>query len=456
MSVRRCIRVGIGSLVLVTVAVWFGEAAAIAYDGELDPGFGSGGVLGIAMGSTGDDGWGRRCAVQQDGMLVIAGIVERLSEDVGVTRVTPIGSLDTFGAGGKVYWDSGWGDDGGWDVAVQNDGKIVVVGTSRLESSNHLTVLRFEKNGAPDTTFGYNGYSIINFGVSSEGRAVAIQPDGKIVVAGHTSTSEVAVARLDAVGSLDSTFGTGGFFVLDDSMPLLGDRMIWDLDIFYGTVVVAGSIFVEAFPPFVPEDRTNTYLLIIDSDGLQVVEKSFTLLGGDSEARSVAVQPDGKIVVAGVSEVGSSIVVARFSGINLDTSFSGDGIYTRDFGEGDDEGWDVALQRDGKIVVAGSATVDSYLQAVVLRLNSNGSLDKFGPEVAGGNAQGYNAFRFGSESRALSVALTNRATLMVAGDAVATNGRAVFFAAQLKLPSFEIFADDFESGGFSMWSSKVP
>jgi uncharacterized delta-60 repeat protein len=203
----------------VTATVWLGETAAIAYDGELDPEFGSSGVLGIAMGSIVDDGWGRRCAVQQDAKLVIAGIVERLSDDVGVTRVTPIGSLDTFGAGGKVYWDSVWGDDGGWDVAVQDDGKILVVGTSRLESSNHLTVLRFEEDGTPDTTFGYNGYSIINFGASSEGRAVAIQPDGKIVVAGHTSTSQVAVARLDAVGALDPSFGTGGYSRWSSKVP---------------------------------------------------------------------------------------------------------------------------------------------------------------------------------------------------------------------------------------------
>lgn len=452
MSVRKPVRVRIGGLVLASVMVLLGGTMAIAYDGDLDPGFGSGGVLGIAMGT--GDGWGRRCAVQWDGNLVVAGIVDRATDDFGVTRVTPIGSLDTFGSGGKVYWDSGWGNDGGWDVAIQDDGKIVVVGTSRLESASHLTVLRFEEDGTPDTTFGYNGYSIVNFGISSEGRAVAIETDGKIVVAGHTSTSLAAVARLDSEGALDSTFGTGGIYVDDDPLLMRGERTIWDLDTIYGSVVVAGSNYVEAFPPLLPEDRTNTYLLFIDSDGQKVLERNYDL-GSDSEARSVAIQPDGKILVAGVAEAGSSIVVARFSGINLDSSFSGDGIYTRDFGEGDDEGWDLVLQRDGRIVVAGSATVDGYLQAVVFRLSSNGSLDKFGPEI-GGTPQGYNVFRFGNASRALSITLTNQATLMVAGDALATNGRSVFFAAQMELPSFEIFADGFESGGYSNWSSMVP
>ena len=286
-----------------------------------------------------------------------------------------------------------------------------------------------------------------------EGGAI-FQRDGKIVVAGDTTTSEVAVARLDSGGALDSTFGTGGIYVNDSPMPLRGLRTSWDLDVFYGSVVVAGSIFVEAFPPVLPEDVTKAYLLIIDSDGQLVVERSYDL-GGDSVARSVAFQPDGKIVMTGVAEEGSSIVVARLVGLDLDTSFSGDGIYRRDFGEGDDEGWDMVLQRDGRIVVAGSATVDGYQQAVVFRLSSNGSLDKFGP-VIGDVPQGYNAFRFGDASSARSIALNGRAKLVVVGDAVTANGRSVFFAAQMEMPSLEIFADGFESGETSMWSAEIP
>jgi uncharacterized delta-60 repeat protein len=432
--------------------VWFGGANAFAYDGDLEPAYGSGGVLGIAMGSTGEDGWGRRGAVQPDGMLVIAGLVDRINEDFGLARVTPIGSLDTFGSGGRVYWDSGWGDDRGWDIAVQPDGKIVVIGTSRLESANHLTVLRFEEDGTPDTSFGFNGYSIVDFGLSSEGKAVAIQPDGKIVVAGETTDGFAAVARLDASGALDPAFGVGGIFdgVL---IPLVGDRTIWDLEVAGGIIVVVGSNFVPALPPLF-DGATYAYLLAVDSDGIQSVERNYDL-GGDCEARSVALQPDGKILMAGVAEVDSSIVVARLDGLEYDTSFSGDGIYSKDFGEGDDQGWDMVLQADGRIIVAGSAIVDGYQQAVVFRLSSSGSLDKFGPLI-GGVPQGYNAFRFGDASSARSVALTSDAKLVVAGDALATNGRSVFFAAQMEMPSLEIFADGFESGDMSMWSSAVP
>jgi uncharacterized delta-60 repeat protein len=440
----------VGGLVLASVMGWFGGSAVIAYDGDLEATFGSGGVLGIAMGPW--DGWGRRGAVQPNGMLVIAGVVEDADDDFALTRVTPIGSLDTFGSGGRVYWDSGWGDDGGWDVAIQDDGKIVVVGTARLDGSDNLTVLRFEADGTPDTSFGYNGYSTIDFGLDSKGRAVAVQSDGTIVVAGQTTDGQAAVARLDNSGALDSTFGTGGIFG-GFAIPLRGERTIWDLDLFGDLIVVVGSLYVEAIPPLVG-GSTFAYLLAIDGDGQQAVETPYDL-GGDSEARGVAVQPDGKIVMVGVAEVESSIAVARLDGLDLDTSFSDDGIYRRDFGEGDDQGWDLVLQSDGRIVVAGSAIVDGYLQAVVLRLGSDGSLDKFGPEV-GGVPQGYNAFRFGLSSTARSVAFTNDAKLLVAGDAVASNGRAVFFAAKMEMPSLAIFVDGFESGGASAWSSQVP
>jgi len=260
------------------------------------------------------------------------------------------------------------------------------------------------------------------------------------------------VARLDSSGALDSTFGTGGIFG-GFVIPLRGERTIWDLDVFGDLIVVVGSLYVQAIPPLVG-GTTSAYLLAIDSDGQQAVEMPYDL-GGDSEARGVAVQPDGKIVMAGVAEVGSSIVVARLDGLDFDTSFSGDGIYRRDFGEGDDQGWDVLLQSDGRIVVSGSAYIDGSLNAVVLRLSSGGSPDKFGPEI-GGVPQGYSAFRFGLSSTARSVALTSDAKLMVAGDAVASNGRSVFFAAKMEMPSLEIFADGFESGGASMWSSQVP
>ena len=188
---------------------------AQAWDGELDAGFAGTGIMAILMGS--GDGSGQGVAVQGDGTYLLVGVATDSSEDFGLARLTPIGSMDpSFGTSGKVYWDSGWGHDGGWDVAVQDDGKIVAVGTSRLESAYHLTVLRFNTDGTPDVTFGHNGFSIIDFGVNSYGRGLVIQPDGKIVVVGNSDSATFAVARLDTAGVLDPAFGIGG--VYDDGI----------------------------------------------------------------------------------------------------------------------------------------------------------------------------------------------------------------------------------------------
>ena len=454
---RQRNRIVVGISALGCTCFWLAAITASlvdAYDGDLDPGFAADGIMAIAMGT--GDGWGRSIAVQSDGMYVIAGTATNLNEDIGIARVTPIGSMDTFGSAGRVIWNSGWGPDDGWAAAVQEDGKIVVVGTSRFESANHLTVLRFNSGGSPDTSFGNYGTLIVDFGVNSHGRALAIQPDGKIVVVGGREDSVPAVARLDDTGNLDPAFGAGGLYV-DTGTILIGDREAWDVALFpTGHIAVVGSIFISAFPPIIPEDVTYAHLLITDSNGSTFGQDNFDF-GGDSEARGVAIQPDGKIVIAGFAEVNTSIAVARvLVNGDFDTSFSGDGLFTVDYGEGIDEGWALTRQPDGKIVVAGSATINGLVQAVVFRLSDHGSLDKFGP-IIGNTPQGYNAFVFGTESRARSIAYAYPTGLVVAGEAVALNGRSVYLAAQLEVPSLEeIFSNGFESGGFSFWSGAIP
>lgn len=436
---------------LIWLAGWM-TTQGWAYDGELDPGFAGDGIMAIVMGS--GDASANGVAAQNDGHYVLVGVAEDTDKDFGIARVTPIGSMDgTFGTSGKAYWDSGWGDDGGWDVAIQDDGKIVAVGTARLETAFHLTVLRFNTDGTPDLTFGFNGYSIINFGISSYGRGLVIQPDGKIVVVANSASATFAVARLDTSGALDASFGSGGFYT-DGTLVPIGIRDAWDVGLFVdGRIAVAGSQYNSTL-------RTTSFCVqIMDSSGLRLSHTTISFgnpLLHASEARAVAVQPDNKIVVAGFTESDTAIAVARLDSDGvLDPSFDTDGKNTVDFGEGVDEGWDLALQPDGKILVVGSAIVDGVQQAVVIRFLADGYWDKFGPDV-GGASQRYVAFYFGTESRARSVTLLPNAEMLVAGDAVGGPGRILFLAARLDLPSLWIFADGFESGDPSEWSSTVP
>jgi len=426
---------------------------AQAWDGELDTGFAGDGIMAILMGS--DDSSGQGVALQTDGTYLLVGVATNSNEDFGLARVTPIGSMDaSFGTSGKVYWDSGWGNDGGWDIEVQDDGKIVAVGTSRLESASHLTVLRFDTDGTPDVTFGHNGLSTINFGVNSYGRGLVIQPDGKIVVVGNSDSATFAVARLDTDGVLDPAFGTGGLYD-DGTLVPRGDRDAWDVALLpNGWIVVVGSNHINPLPPHVP-GGDYFCVQVMESDGSRLSHTNIDF-GGYSEARGVAVQPDGKIVVVGFTDVNTAIAVARLNAAGvLDSSFDGDGKITKDFGEGPDEGWDLALQLDGKIIVVGSATIGGTVKSVVLRLLEGGNWDKFGPEP-GGSSQGYVAFDFQGDSRARGVVLLPNAKIVVVGDALTPNWGYVYLAARLNLPSLEIFADGFESGNTIAWSSTLP
>jgi uncharacterized delta-60 repeat protein len=139
---------------------------------------------------------------------------------VALVRLLSTGALDTtFGSGGKVSTAIGSLSEEANALAVQSDGKIVVTGYSNVKSGKktyrRLLVARYTAAGALDSTFGSGGKVLIDLGAQEMGRSVAIQPDGKIVVAGYsfsstTTNSKWSVLRFNANGSLDSTFGTNG------------------------------------------------------------------------------------------------------------------------------------------------------------------------------------------------------------------------------------------------------
>ena len=204
----------------------------------------------------------------------------------------PIGTLDpTFGSGGIVTTDVG---DYCTTVAIQSDGKIVVAGTGIYVGD--FALARFNTDGSLDTGFGADGKVTTDFGSHDTPRSVAVQEDGKIILAG-SSAGDFAIARYNHNGSLDPGFGAAG--------------------------------------------------------------KVTTDFGASETGNSVAVQDDNKIVAAGYSslgsELGSNFVLARYnSDGSLDTGFGSGGKVTTSFG-GRAYGSSVAVQDDGKIVVAGGS-----------------------------------------------------------------------------------------------------
>lgn len=409
---------GIAGLLLFVMLAMVPARRAAGVAGELDPSFDGDGIASIAIGGSPDAGG--HVARQSDGRIVVGGNAyidngTRITLDLALARYNTDGSIDlTFGGDGVVTTSVETGNPPGpfsqmldfmRDVAIQPDGKIVVLAVG----SEYTTALvRFLTDGSLDTSFGNGGFLILpdadgyalamqpdgkillagdEYGVFSafvllrllpdgsfdpsldgDGKAVtnlpgspinttayaiALQPDGKVVVGGDTSPQgyDIALVRYLPNGALDPTFDGDGRLIVNQ----FGDQNMRTLALGSdGAIVVAGfSYTVSSAPPdffvarFLPNGgRDNGF----DGDGIRLVP---------FRVGSVLVQPDGRIVAVGNAQnaFGSTIAFALARLLpdgSLDATFDGDGLRTDNFG-----GWaaagEAAFQADGKIIVAGAA-----------------------------------------------------------------------------------------------------
>jgi len=331
-------------------------------DGELDTSFGGTGMVKTALGTNGSQSYGRSVAVQGDGKIVVAG--SYLSggtlgsySDIAVVRYNADGSLDTsFGGTGKVTTDFGGYYDSGYSLALSgSSGKIVVAGNTVPwgGAGNDVAVVRYNANGTLDTSFGGTGKVKTDLGGTDSGNSVAVQSDGKVVVAGQSGKS-IAVVRYNANGTLDTSFGgTGKVMTTIGSSNNNGAGVAVQGD---GKIVVAGdSSNGSGFDIAVVRYNANGTL----DTSLGGTGKVTTDLGGNDYGKSVKVQGNGKIVVAGYSSIGSGyeLAVVRYNANGtLDTSFGGTGWQMPAFGNSRNFGNSVAISgNDGKIVVAGES-----------------------------------------------------------------------------------------------------
>ena len=390
-------------------------------DGTPDPSLGGDGHLVTPIGFNAG-AWA--VAVQTDAKILLSG---EASSSFATARYNPDGSLDpTFGNGGKVITAVGSGSRAN-GLALQPDGKIVIAGYSSCGQG----YARYNANGTLDPSFG-NGGTLrlpLSSGCSAGVKAVAVQPDGKIVGAGPTdpdplgtgSPSEFELTRLNADGTLDATFGSngitttnvGGYQTPADSVAALvlqpDGRLIAVGQ--GGSIVSCGK---ECFRP----THVDFALARYDPDGS--LDASFGSQGtaitnfgtrsAPAAARSKAafVQPDGRIVVVGQAEVAGGVAndfaVARYrrSG-RPDRSFGDSGKVVTDLGLGNDTSTAAAVRGgDGRILAAGGGGGDFAL----IRYRSDGSLDPaFG--TGGVATTDFGGF---DEITALSVSATARSS----------------------------------------------
>lgn len=320
----------------------------------------------------------------------------------GQTRIEA-GTLDTgFGSGGKILMDAGTDNTSSLESGViLPDGKIVAVGWGPTGGIDDFSVVRADSSGQPDSTFGTDGkVSTYYSNIANIFEATKVQSDGKIVAAGYTFENSVMisiVARFDTNGDLDTSFGTGGLTVTDLSGNSVGNRLL-AVDIQSdGKIIVAGSS-TTTFPfNECALARYNTDGTLDSSFGTSGIVKT----GSYNQARSVTIQSDGKIVATGWGSgaTGSELALSRYNTDgSLDTAFGTSGVVTTALGVygGDLINTSMVLT-SGKIIVAGqgsdSSGGSSFLCACY---TSTGGLDNsFGTggvvvsEIESGNSQIY-------------------------------------------------------------------
>jgi uncharacterized delta-60 repeat protein len=351
---------------LVVAGDGSGDFAVVRYlsNGSLDPGFDGDGIVTTNFGSA-DRALG--IALQADGKLVVVGdVLVAGNADVGLARYEDDGSLDaSFGGGdGLVTTPVGAATDSGNAVRIQSDGKIVVACRTFNGTDNDVALLRYEDDGTLDASFG-GGDGIVthDLGAADSVDDLVIDPvTGAITVTGYSTTmsdNDLFLVRFEADGTLDGTFDGDGIVEVDVGAADQGHNVVAGGA---GGIYVSGA--VDGFFSVLAFDAAGALDPAFAGDG--IASTVFTM-GEIEGALALARQPDGALVAAGIVGPGTNRAfgLARFlPDGTLDASFGTAGKVTTDFTAGQDFPWAMLLQSDGKIVAAGAAQFGSFHMAV--------------------------------------------------------------------------------------------
>lgn len=412
--------------ILLTASLLLFITIGYSQFGKLDPSFGINGIVRADLGATYDYGFGlQEILVQPNGNMYL--IFERQGQTLFTKRFenglrdTSFG-LNGFSAAVDMIFEH---------AVMQPDGKIVIAGWTNFGDRTDFYVVRFNTDGSLDQSFSTDGKQLTRFPENSYATAVAIQGDGKIVVAGYTATvyesgesfTDFALARYNTDGTPDKSFSDDGMQVssvsygadIPASIAIQSD----------GKIVVAGHS--EANGRDI--QYSSSVIARFNTDGsldssFAVGEERFGFLS--ASAHSISLQSDGKIVIAGQTVAGTGeegeitttdIFVARYNTDGrLDSTFNNTGFQTTDFGSDDnDNAAKVKLQSDGKILVLGNKWNGSNSDFVLARFNTNGSPDE---SFATNGVQTTDFYNSEDTARALSIGSDGK--IVVTGSSNAT------------------------------------
>lgn len=400
------------SLILLTSGLF-------AQPGTLDLTFGGNGFVTTNVGNGNDKG---TClAIQNDNKIIVAGASTGNLWDFALVRYNIDGSLDSsFGTNGKVRTPMGVSsNDIVYSVAVQNDNKIIVAGTSSKGSVSDFALARYNVDGSLDLTFGTGGRVITDLDSTyDEAFSLALQDDGKIVVTGSAVTNtvpDIGITRYNVDGSLDFSFGTNGVVIThigNSSNHTQAASLKIQTD---GKIVIIGSsqVFNWVFT-IARYNPDGTLDVSFGSNG--IVTTSFPNVGNDYFASDGVLQDDGKLVLVGCGEYSSlppDFCVARYNiDGSLDTLFGTSGLVETDASVYTNYAYSVALDSDKKIIVAGGSGYSAPNAGFeVVRYNTNGIIDS----TFGSNGIISTHFGSGTNNCALDVAMQYDDKIIVAG-----------------------------------------
>lgn len=351
--------------ILTSVVSGFAQyAARLNADGSADLTFGTAGVARVLEGTV-----SASLARRDDGRILIA---RATASGFDIERLTADGMLDsTFGTGGhQLLPVTGPGDDTAGAVALQPDGKLLVASKSEHGDSDVGLVFRYRRDGSLDTTFGDQGVALLPFGASiSSVRDIRVLPSGKIVVSGARVADghdEGVIARLNSDGSIDRSYGHNG----TNSVPSQVDRI----------VPTSGDDFVAyLIGPF----DTVSRVLSDGSRDTSFADDGYAILNGFTPTDlpgAIVTQRDGKILLAGtITLPGKSYPAIGAMRLNQDgspdLSFGDHGIASVDPGGFDASVNAITVQADGKVLLAGNRSSDNRAPFTVVRFTRNGRLD---------------------------------------------------------------------------------
>ncbi|WP_395052582.1 T9SS type A sorting domain-containing protein [Flavobacterium sp.] len=346
-------------------------------DGSFDSNFGVNGF--VSLSNNPSVFYSKSIVLQSDGKIVVTGTdYNETNNNFEVIRLNSNGSFDTgFDNDGKAIIAISSINDEAYASVIQADGKIIITGQTRNGSNTSgnydIATARLNSNGTLDTTFGANGFTIFqNTSLSSEyGRSITLQSDNKILIGG-SSASKIIVLRYNSIGALDTTFDGDGFFLTtantNNSIAInyCASRQIIK-SLVDGKIIIGGSLL------------SNYGIVKLNSNG--TLDTSFGTNGivtNDKNAFDrvtfLLMNPNGNLIIGGGS---STNTATNFTSEKIE--FTSNGIFVSDLtfslNQGSNKIISSIVQQDGKIVSIGENQTSGFKNSLLIRQNSNGSLD---------------------------------------------------------------------------------